>query len=137
MSDLLDRITINPAIFGGKPIVRGHRLAVERVLGGAREVVATAGHDVQWVGVWDGDPGDAAILSAAHAEDRVFVTLDKDFGELTIVKGAPHAGIGRQVGIRAREQGPATVRVLALHADDLDQRAILTVEPDRVRLPGP
>ena len=24
---------MNPAIFGGKPIVRGHRLAVEHVLG--------------------------------------------------------------------------------------------------------
>jgi uncharacterized protein (DUF433 family) len=30
---LLDRITINPLIFGGKPIVRGRRLAVEHVLG--------------------------------------------------------------------------------------------------------
>jgi uncharacterized protein (DUF433 family) len=30
---LLERITVNPGIFGGKPIVRGHRLAVEHVLG--------------------------------------------------------------------------------------------------------
>ena len=30
---LLDRITVNPAIFGGKPLIRGHRLAVEHVLG--------------------------------------------------------------------------------------------------------
>ncbi len=30
---LLDRITYNPKIFGGKPIIRGHRLAVEHVLG--------------------------------------------------------------------------------------------------------
>ena len=30
---LLDRITVNPKIFGGKPIIRGHRLAVEHVLG--------------------------------------------------------------------------------------------------------
>jgi uncharacterized protein (DUF433 family) len=30
---LLRRITINPEIFGGKPIIRGHRLAVEHVLG--------------------------------------------------------------------------------------------------------
>jgi uncharacterized protein (DUF433 family) len=29
---LLDRITIDPEIFGGKPIIRGHRLAVEHVL---------------------------------------------------------------------------------------------------------
>lgn len=30
---LLQRITINPKIFSGKPIVRGRRLAVEHVLG--------------------------------------------------------------------------------------------------------
>lgn len=30
---LLERITVNPNIFGGKPIIRGHRLAVEHVLG--------------------------------------------------------------------------------------------------------
>jgi uncharacterized protein (DUF433 family) len=31
--ELLQRITVNPAIFGGKPIIRGRRLAVEHVLG--------------------------------------------------------------------------------------------------------
>jgi uncharacterized protein (DUF433 family) len=31
--DLLKRITFNPAIYGGKPIIRGRRLAVEHVLG--------------------------------------------------------------------------------------------------------
>ena len=30
---LLNRITVNPNIFGGKPIIRGRRLAVEHVLG--------------------------------------------------------------------------------------------------------
>ncbi len=30
---LLDRITVNPAKFGGKPIIRDRRLAVEHVLG--------------------------------------------------------------------------------------------------------
>ena len=29
---LLERITWNPAIYGGKPIIRGRRLAVEHVL---------------------------------------------------------------------------------------------------------
>lgn len=32
-TELLKRITVNPQIFGGKPIVRGRRLAVEHVLG--------------------------------------------------------------------------------------------------------
>ena len=31
--ELLKRITFNPNIFGGKPIIRGRRLAVEHVLG--------------------------------------------------------------------------------------------------------
>ena len=31
--DLLARITTDPAIFGGKPLIRGMRLAVEHVLG--------------------------------------------------------------------------------------------------------
>lgn len=30
---LLARITVDPRIFGGKPVVRGRRLAVEHVLG--------------------------------------------------------------------------------------------------------
>jgi uncharacterized protein (DUF433 family) len=31
--NLLQRITVNPRIFGGKAIIRGRRLAVEHVLG--------------------------------------------------------------------------------------------------------
>ena len=30
---LLERITVDPKIFGGKPIIRGRRLAVEHVMG--------------------------------------------------------------------------------------------------------
>lgn len=30
--ELLKRITVNPTIFGGKPIIRGIRIAVEHVL---------------------------------------------------------------------------------------------------------
>jgi uncharacterized protein (DUF433 family) len=29
----LERITVNPNIFGGKPIIRGRRLSVEHILG--------------------------------------------------------------------------------------------------------
>ena len=31
--ELLKRITFNPDIFGGKPIIRGRRLAIEHILG--------------------------------------------------------------------------------------------------------
>ena len=32
-ADLLARITVNPQIYGGKPIIRGLRIAVEHILG--------------------------------------------------------------------------------------------------------
>jgi uncharacterized protein (DUF433 family) len=31
--ELLERIVVDPQIFGGKPIIRGNRMAVEHVLG--------------------------------------------------------------------------------------------------------
>lgn len=31
--DLLERITFNPEIFNGKAVIRGHRVAVEHILG--------------------------------------------------------------------------------------------------------
>jgi uncharacterized protein (DUF433 family) len=40
----LQRITIDPEIFGGKPIIRGRRLAVEHVLG-----MLAAGDDVDTI----------------------------------------------------------------------------------------
>jgi len=32
-TNLIKRVTVNPEIFGGKPIIRGRRLAVEHILG--------------------------------------------------------------------------------------------------------
>ncbi|MFV1981414.1 MAG: DUF5615 family PIN-like protein [Rhodothermia bacterium] len=52
------------------------------VWGGALPDLRTAGHDVVWTGEWDEDPGDDEILARAHAEERVLVTLDKDFCEM-------------------------------------------------------
>ena len=43
-NELLQRITINPEIFGGKPIIRGKRLAVEHVLG-----MLAAGDDIETI----------------------------------------------------------------------------------------
>lgn len=62
-AQLLARITADPRIFGGKPIIRGHRLAVEHVLGmlaaGSTEKEILKGYD--WL-----EPDDirACILSA-------------------------------------------------------------------------
>lgn len=48
---LLARITINPKIFGGKPIIRGRRLAVEHILGmlAAGDTVETLLYAYPWL----------------------------------------------------------------------------------------
>ena len=105
------------------------------VWAGARHALVDAGHDVTTVAdEWSADPGDQKILDAAHASGRVLITLDKDFGELAVVKNVEHAGIVRLVAVRARDQGPVSARVLADHEEELALGAIVTVEPDRVRI---
>ena len=104
------------------------------VWGGACQELETAGYDVIWSGDWDTDPGDEEILAQAHAEDRIIVTLDKDFGELVIVRGKPHHGIVRLVGIPARQQAKYCLFVFKHYSKELKQGAILTVQRERVRI---
>ena len=104
------------------------------VWGRAIGEVEAQGHDVIWAGDWPQDPGDDAILARAFAERRVLVTLDKDFGDLAVVKREPHAGIVRLVGVRATEQARYVVAALTRYAPVLSAGGIVTVEPGRVRV---
>jgi predicted nuclease of predicted toxin-antitoxin system len=104
------------------------------VWGGAVERLRAAGHDVIWSGDWPVDPGDEEIMARALAEDRILVTLDKDFGELAIVRSQPHAGILRLVGLSALQQADVTLQVIQAHGTDLAAGAIITAEAGRLRL---
>ncbi len=104
------------------------------VWGGALNELQSAGHDVIWAGDWPDDPGDDEILERAHAEGRTLVTLDKDFRELAVFYGRPHSGIIRLVDIGARQQVLACLRVIDLHKEDLKSAAIITVEPNKLRI---
>jgi predicted nuclease of predicted toxin-antitoxin system len=109
------------------------------VWGGVLTELQAAGHDVEWVGQWDEDPGDEEIMARALAESRILITLDKDFGELAIVRRLLHGGILRLAYFSARQQAKACLTVLALHGADLEAGAIVTAEPSvlRVRPPDP
>jgi predicted nuclease of predicted toxin-antitoxin system len=82
------------------------------VWGGARKELETLGHDVVWAGDSPEDPGDDEILDRATREGRVLVTLDKDFGELAVVRDRKHNGIMRLVNIASRQQASVCQRVL-------------------------
>lgn len=104
------------------------------VWGGSIPGIEANGHDVVWAGNWAKDPGDDVILATAEREGRVLITLDKDFGELAVVHNRPHGGIIRLVDISATQQGRVCCHVLARLAGELEQGAIVTAEPTRLRV---
>ncbi len=104
------------------------------VWGGVCSDVASAGHDVIWCGDWPTDPGDEEILAYAYREGRVLVTLDKDFGEMAIVRGKPHSGIIRIVDVSATRQSSVCLSILTRYADEIRAGAIITTTETRVRI---
>lgn len=71
-NELLSRITFNTDIFGGKPIIRGRRLAVEHVLGmlAAGDTVDTLVAAYPWL---EADDVRACLLFASRvvAQERI------------------------------------------------------------------
>jgi predicted nuclease of predicted toxin-antitoxin system len=104
------------------------------VWGPTAEALRAGGHDVEYAGNWTEDPGDDEILARAYDEERILVTLDKDFGELAMLQQIPHHGILRLAQVPARRQADVCLMVLDKHADELFAGAIVTAERGRIRI---
>ena len=103
--------------------------------GGMITELMVAGHDVVTVAdAWNDDPGDETILNYAHSEGRVVITRDKDFGELAILQGRPHAGIIRLWDTPARQQATVVLTVIQQCQAELTSSAIITASPYRIRI---
>jgi len=107
------------------------------VWSGAVDQLRSAGHDVIWVGNWTEDPGDDAVMAFAYSEQRIVITIDKDFGELAVLRGMPHHGIVRIVNFSAKRHGDVSLEVLKLHGVELLTGALVTAEPGRIRIRPP
>jgi predicted nuclease of predicted toxin-antitoxin system len=93
-----------------------------------------AGHDV--MAVVDIAPGaaDASVIELAVQEDRLFVTEDRDFGQLVYANAKPARGV-ILVRFPSNVRGglPALmVEVVAQHGDKLRER-FTVIQPGRVR----
>ena len=75
--------------------------------------------------------------ATAYAEGRILITLDKDFGELAVVRRSPHCGILRVAGFPARRQAAVIEVVLNSHGTELEAGAVITAEPGRIRIRPP
>jgi predicted nuclease of predicted toxin-antitoxin system len=79
---------------------------------------------------------DAQVLAIAHAESRILITDDRDFGELVFSLGQPHAGV---IYLRLGPYADLTTRitrlehVLATYPDHLDQFVVVSLRTVRIR----
>ncbi|MBI3098369.1 MAG: DUF5615 family PIN-like protein [Planctomycetes bacterium] len=98
------------------------------------EWLRARGHDVAESRDRGPDPGDRAVLGWAHAEGRVLITLDKDFGALIFGQSAPHSGLIRLPDVPAAVRITMMERVLDRHEADLMSSAVITVRGWRIRI---
>ena len=101
---------------------------------GVAEALRAIGHDADWCGDWPEDPGDEEILTRAYSERRTLVTLDKDFGELAVLRALPHVGIIRLVTFSVAQQVQVCLSAVELHQAELESGAIITARPNRLRI---
>src|SRR5689334_9119608 len=98
------------------------------VWAGDRNRLAAAGHEAIWAADWPADPGDDEILARAIADERVLITLDKDFGELTVPSRVRHFGIIRLVDLSTSQQLDVCMEILQQHANELAHGALITAQ---------
>ena len=95
------------------------------------------GHDAIRVGgAYAAGLADDVVLMLAHAEGRVLITDDRDFGELVFRQRMPHVGV---IFLRLSPDSALDAKiaaiedVLAHHRDELDQFLVVTEKSVRVR----
>lgn len=98
------------------------------------EWLRSSGHDVVEAQALGPDPGDRALLEVAESENRVVVTMDKDFGELIYLHRVSHAGLIRLPDVRVGRRIVLVDQLIDQYSEALEDRAIVTVQGGRVRI---
>ena len=94
------------------------------------------GHDATRVGTdHPANLRDAEVLEIAQREQRILITDDRDFGELVVRFGQPHAGVIylRLDTTRLAVRLARVEYVLTYYKEHLDQFIVVTTDDVRVR----
>lgn len=80
-----------------------------------------SGHDAVFAGDLDWCMPDAGVLSVAHQEQRIILTMDTDFGDLVYHSQQPHAGVLllRMPGANRDERIRVVQEIVSRYGDQL------------------
>ena len=92
------------------------------------------GHNVVESRERGSDPGDLTLLNWARDEQRILVTIDKDFGTLLFLDQAEHTGLVRLPDVPASRRIELMEEILDRYSDEMEAGAIVTVRGARIRI---
>ncbi len=99
-------------------------------------LLTTERHDVTAIAHdYPASLSDRAVLALAHAEDRILITNDRDFGELIFNQQLPHAGViyfRLPLDTLVSDKMERLQQLFAEHQADL--ASFIVVMPDSVRV---
>ncbi len=95
------------------------------------------GHDALDAQTIGPDPGDQALLELAESENRILITIDKDFGELIYRHGVAHAGLIRLPDVRIAQRIGIVAEIIDRYHSELAGRAVVTIQGRHVRVSHP
>jgi predicted nuclease of predicted toxin-antitoxin system len=110
-------------------------LANENFPGTAVTAIEAAGHDIVWVRIAAPGTTDADVLAWAAREERILLTLDKDFGELARGSALPRSCgvvLFRTAMPRPSDVGQQLADVITARDDWAGCFSV--IEPGRVRM---
>ena len=93
------------------------------------------GHDVLYIAELDPGIDDEVILEQARNENRILITLDKDFGELVFRLEKIHAGVVlvRLQGLKPETKTKLFLTALEKIADEIFE-SFVVIQPGAVRV---
>jgi predicted nuclease of predicted toxin-antitoxin system len=110
-------------------------LADENFPRAAVDALRAAGHDVAWVRMDAPGATDEQVLGRAHGEQRILLTLDKDFGELVLKRGLAGSNGVVLFRIPPGRPGEGAARIVSSLAARTDWAGNFSVvELERVRM---
>ena len=98
------------------------------------EWLRSKGYDVVEVRERNCKMSDEEILAWAVKENRILITMDKDFSELIVFLNKKHTGMIRLENLPSNLRIKYLKEILDLHKKDLEEKAIVIQKGNKIRI---